>query len=244
MIDHASVTAKGESSAVCDFQGGITLKHCELVKPEGGSIIGWGDIVDADGNRAAEVQIDATALENPFVDVHESDFFYDPVLWAYYNEPQITAGTDETHFSPYNTVMRSDAMVFFWAANNRPAHADIQSPFKDVKPKHWYYDAVMWAVENGITGGTDATHFSPKKTCPRSEILQFLYAAMGKPDYTIDNPYSDVKPKHWYYDGAIWAYEFGLEKGEDGRFNAKTPCTRGYVVTYLYRFLTRQDLAT
>ena len=180
--------------------------------------------------------------ENPFVDVHESDFFSNPVLWAVENG--VTGGTDDTHFSPYNTVMRCDSMVFFWAAKNRPAHADIQSPFVDVKPKHWYYDAVMWAVENGITGGTDATHFSPKRTCSRSEILQFLYAAMGKPEYSIGNPYSDVKPKHWYYDGAIWAYEFGLERGEGGKYNAKTPCTRGYVVTYLYRFLTGKELVS
>ena len=243
VIDHASVTAKGESSAVCDFQGGITLKHCELVKPEGGSIIGWGDIVDADGNRAAEVQIDATALENPFVDVHESDFFYDPVLWAYYNEPQITAGTDETHFSPAKTVLRSDAMVFFWAAQGRPTVEAESNPFKDVSDKHWAHKAVMWAVKNGITGGTDKTHFSPSRTCSRSEILQFLYASMGKPGYSIENPYSDINTNHWYYDGAIWAYEKGLEKGEEGKFNATTPCTRAYVVTYLYRFMTRQALA-
>ena len=178
---------------------------------------------------------------NPFVDVGEGDFFFNPVLWAV--EEGVTGGTDETHFSPERTVMRADAMVFFWAAKNRPAHADIQSPFVDVKKKHWYYDAVIWAVENGITGGTDATHFSPKRTCSRSEILQFLYAAMEKPEYHIENPYSDVKPKHWYYDGAIWAYEFGLECGEDGKYNAKTPCTRGYVVTYLYRFITGQELA-
>ena len=180
---------------------------------------------------------------NPFVDVQETDFFFDPVLWAVENG--ITAGTDETHFSPNNTVMRADAMVFFWAANERPAFSSTDKTFRDVKKKHWAYDAVMWAVENGITGGTDAAgqYFSPQKTCSRSEILQFLYAAMGKPVYHIDNPYSDVKTKHWYYDGAIWAYENGLEKGEDGKFQAKTPCTRGYVVTYLYRFITGQELA-
>ena len=176
-----------------------------------------------------------------FSDVKESDFFFNPVMWAVENE--VTGGTDATHFSPYNTVMRSDSMVFFWAAKGRPAYSATQSPFVDVKKKHWYYDAVMWAVENKITGGTDATHFSPKRTCSRSEILQFLYAAMEKPAYHISNPYSDLKKSHWYYDGAIWAYEKGLEKGENGKFNAKTPCTRGYVVTYLYRFITGQELA-
>ena len=178
---------------------------------------------------------------NPFVDVSSSDFFFNPVMWAVENS--VTGGTDETHFSPNKTVMRSDSMVFFWAAKGRPAHRDIQSPFKDVKKKHWFYDAVLWAVENSITAGTDATHFSPNNTCSRSEILQFLYAAMNRPAYTIANPYSDVKKSHWYYDGAIWAYENGLEKGENGKFNAKTPCTRGYVVTYLFRFITGKELA-
>ena len=181
------------------------------------------------------------AVNNPFVDVKEEDFFFMPVMWAV--SAKVTGGTDETHFSPNQTVQRCDSMVFFWAAKDRPEHFTEESPFKDVKKKHWYYDAVMWAVENEITGGTDATHFSPKQTCSRSEILQFLYAAEGKPAYTIDNPYSDVKNKHWYKDSAIWAYENGLEKGENGKFKAKTPCTRGYVVTYLYRYLTGLELA-
>ena len=195
-------------------------------------------------SRCNETRTEEIArLDNPFEDVSEEDFFFNPVLWAL--DETVTGGVDETHFAPERTVMRADAMVFFWAANKRPAFTSTDKTFKDVKKKHWAYNAVMWAVENGITGGTDAAgnYFSPQRTCTRSEILQFLYAAMGKPEYTIENPYSDVKTKHWYYDGAIWAYEFGLEKGEDGKFNAKTPCTRGYVVTYLYRFLTGQELA-
>ena len=181
-----------------------------------------------------------TPIVNPFVDVNERDFFFDPVLWAVENE--VTSGRDATHFAPHETVKRSEAMLFFYAAKGRPKFTTTKSPFKDVKKKHWFYDAVLWAVENKITSGTDATHFSPNKTCVRSEILQFLYAAMDKPKYTIANPYSDVKPKHWYYDGAIWAYENGLEKGENGKFKAKTACTRAYVVTYLYRFITGKAL--
>lgn len=180
--------------------------------------------------------------ENPFLDVKSSDFFFNPVLWAL--DETVTSGTDDTHFSPNQTVMRCDAMLFFYAAKGRPGYTTTENPFKDVKKKHWYYNAVMWAVENEITSGTDPTHFSPKQTCSRSEILQFLYAAMGKPGFTIANPYSDVKKSQWYYSGAIWAYEKGLERGTNGKFKAKTPCTRGYVVTYLYRFITGKELAT
>ena len=176
-----------------------------------------------------------------FSDVSESDFFFKPVMWAVENG--VTGGVDPTHFAPEKTVLRSDAMVFFWAAKGRPTVEAESNPFKDVSDLHWAHNAVMWAVKNGITGGTDKTHFSPSRTCSRSEILQFLYASMGKPGYSIENPYSDINTNHWYYDGAIWAYEKGLEKGEEGKFNATTLCTRAYVVTYLYRFMTRQALA-
>ena len=194
--------------------------------------------------RCGETRTEEIAkLENPFVDVSENDPFFNPVMWAL--DEAVTGGVDENHFVPNQTVMRSDSMVFFWAAKGRPGFTSTAKTFKDVKKKHWAYPAVMWAVENGITGGTDAagTYFSPNRTCTRCEILQFLYAAMGKPGYTIANPYSDVKNKHWYKDGAIWAYENGLEKGENGKFNAMTPCTRASVVTYLFRYETGEELA-
>ena len=190
--------------------------------------------------EANEFQFVSLQVANPFEDVTESNFYFDPVQWAVANS--VTSGRDATHFAPNETVKRSEAMLFFYAAKGRPGYSITKSPFKDVKKKHWFYDAVLWAVENKITSGTDATHFSPNKTCVRSEILQFLYAAMDKPGYTIKNPYSDVKDKHWYKDGAIWAYEKGIEKGENGKFKAKTPCTRAYVVTYLYRFITGKEL--
>lgn len=175
---------------------------------------------------------------NPFVDVSEEDYFYIPVLWAVYHDPQITAGTDATHFSPNNTVTRAEAMMILYAAKGRPAYEKPNVSFSDVKKKHWAYDAIMWAVANGITGGTSDTTFSPTKTCNRSEILTFLYAAMEKPGYSIANPYTDVKNKHWYKDAAIWAYEAGIEKGQNGKFLANTPTSRAAIVTYIYRFET------
>ena len=185
--------------------------------------------------------IDTLGWVNPFVDISEEDYFYIPVLWAV--NKQITAGTDSTHFSPNDTVTRAEAMMILYAAKGRPAYEKPNVSFTDVKKKHWAYDAIMWAVANGITGGTSETTFSPTKTCDRSEILTFLYAAMESPNYSIANPYTDVKNKHWYKDAAIWAYEAGIEKGENGKFNAKTLCTRGYIVTYLYRFVTGNELA-
>ncbi|MBO4419940.1 MAG: S-layer homology domain-containing protein, partial [Oscillospiraceae bacterium] len=91
-------------------------------------------------------------LENPFVDVHDEDFFFNPVMWAL--DESVTGGVDPTHFMPERTVLRSDAVVFFWAANDRPEVEVENNPFKDVSDKHWAHKAVMWAVKNGITGGT------------------------------------------------------------------------------------------
>ena len=160
------------------------------------------------------------------------------IEWAYLNG--ITAGTgDGTTFEPATIVSRAQAMVFLYAAEGCPEFEEPDAKFTDVKKKDWFYTAVMWAVANGITGGTgDGTTFSPEKACTRSEILQFFYAAEGKPAYTIANPYSDVKNSHWYKDSAIWAYENGLERGENGKFKAKTDCTRLSTVLYIYRYIT------
>ena len=179
-----------------------------------------------------------------FVDVQDPKApYYNAVYWAVAHKPyQITAGLDATHFGPNNTVTRAQAMVFLWAAKDRPKFKTASTQFTDVKKSDWFYKAVMWAVENGVTSGTDATHFSPNKTCSRGEILGFLYAAMKKPKVKISNPYSDVTTQ-WYKKAALWAYEKGIEKGEKGKFNASTPCTRGAIVLYLYRFLTGKDLA-
>ena len=185
----------------------------------------------------ADVSVNVSfQLHNPFVDVPANAWFYPHVIWAYYHDPRITDGTDPTHFSPDKTVTRAEVMTFFWAANGKPEPSTTQSPFKDVKKKHWALKPILWATENEITSGTGNNRFSPGRDCSRSEVLQFLYASMGKPSYTISNPYSDVKNKHWYKNGAIWAYEMGIEQGENGRFNATTPTTRAFVVTYLHRY--------
>ena len=169
------------------------------------------------------------------VDVKDGDPCQIPVAWAVGNK--VTAGMDATHFAPASTVTRAQAMTFFWAAKDRPKFKKANTQFVDVKKTDWFYKSVMWAVENGVTAGTDATHFSPNKTCNRGEILAVLYAALKKPKVKISNPYKDVT-NQWYKKAALWAYANGIEKGDNGKFNASTPCTRASVVTYLYRFMT------
>lgn len=166
---------------------------------------------------------------------------HEAIDWAYTHTPyQVTAGMDETHFSPDEIVTRAQAMTFLWAAKDKPAPKTTVSPFTDVKINKWYAKPILWAVENGITVGTGDNKFSPNKTCNRAEMLTFLYAMLGKPGYTIENPYSDVNNSKWFKDTAIWAYENGIELGENGKFHYKTPCTRASTVLYLYRALVKK----
>ena len=164
------------------------------------------------------------------------------IEWAFTHTPQITAGTDGTHFSPEMQLNRATAMTFLWAAAGKPNPKSTTSPFSDVKMGKWYTKAILWAAENKITSGNTDGTFGINTVCNRGHILTFLYAQQGKPGYSIENPYSDVGNK-WYTHAAIWAYEKGIEKGEDGKFNYKTPCTRILAVTYIYRALTGKGLA-
>ena len=162
----------------------------------------------------------------------------DAIEWAYLN--QITGGTSDTAFSPDGTVTRAEAVTFLWAATGRPGHSTEEIPFRDVKKRHWAYDAVMWAVENGITGGTAPSTFSPKVTVLREDMLTFLWAAFGhEVPVETENPFSDVSPGKYYYNAVLWAVANGVLVGNEGGDEPtlllpKTPCSRAYVVSYLY----------
>ena len=167
---------------------------------------------------------------------------HEAIDWAYTHTPyQITAGMDETHFGTDLIVTRAQAMTFLWASMDKPEPETQDSPFTDVKNGKWYCKPILWAVENGITVGTGNNKFSPNKTCTHAEMLQFLYACFGKPEPTIENPYTNLGKK-WYKQAAIWAYEMGIEQGENGEFDANAPCTRATTVLYIYRALTGQPL--
>lgn len=115
--------------------------------------------------------------DNPFVDVKASKYYYKPTLWAVRNG--ITSGVDATHFNPDGDCTRAQVVTFLWSAMQKPACDSEALPFEDVSPKKYYAKAVLWAYENGITGGTDATHFSPNTTCTRAQVVTFLYKLFG-----------------------------------------------------------------
>jgi hypothetical protein len=178
--------------------------------------------------KTAEVAITVKESEkvNPFVDVTKQDYFYDAVLWAYYAEPQVTNGMDATHFGPADTVKRGQAVTFLWRAMGCPEPETTVNPFEDVKESSYYYKPVLWAVEKGITNGTDATHFTPDQTCSTAHIITFLYRTLG------------IGPDGWR-DGvaAAWAQGAGLLDGLSIEVAPGVFCPRCDVVLFLYRQL-------
>ena len=171
---------------------------------------------------------------NPFEDVPEDSWCAEAVLWAV--EKGITSGTSATTFSPGNQVTRAQAVTFLWAAAGKPEPKTTDNPFVDVAETDYFYKAVLWASENGITAGTDATHFDPNAECAREQVVTFLYAAASTPAATATVSFSDVQPGAWYYAPVAWAVENGITSGMgDGTFGVGATCPRAQIVTFLYR---------
>ena len=168
-----------------------------------------------------------------FTDVASGSYCYDAVQWAVANG--ITKGTDKTHFSPNAGCTRGQVVTFLWRAAGEPT-VNGNVGFVDVAPGSYCYEAVKWAVANGITKGTDATHFSPNETCTRGQVVTFMYRAEGEPAVGGSNGFVDVAAGSYCYNAVQWAVANGITKGTDAtHFSPNATCTRGQVVTFLYR---------
>ena len=174
-------------------------------------------------------------LENPFSDVRARDYFFEPVLWASYRG--ITSGVSPTRFGPGEPCTRAQVVTFLWRAAGQPKPESADNPFSDVKKSAYYYDAVLWAVENGITAGISPTRFGPGNPCTRAQVVTFLWRASEQPDPgSTENPFSDLKQSDYYQKAVLWAVENGITSGTgNGRFSPGQTCTRGQVVSFLYR---------
>lgn len=181
--------------------------------------------------------------DNPFTDVEEDAFYYDPVLWAYHHDPRITAGVTETTFVPNGEATRAQVVTFLWRAAGNPEPKASENPFADVPDDVYYTKAVQWASEEGITNGTSATTFSPDKTCTRGEFVTFLYRMAGSPAAAeeTENPFTDIKETAFYYHSVLWAVEKEVTNGTSATtFSPDKLCTRGEIVTFLYRYLAEE----
>jgi uncharacterized repeat protein (TIGR02543 family) len=171
-----------------------------------------------------------------FVDVATGSYYEDAVDWAVENG--ITQGTDDTHFSPDGICTRAQAVTFLWRAAGSPAPRSRTMPFTDVPVGSYYYDAVLWAVENGITKGTSETMFSPDATCSRAQIVAFLWRSEKSPAAGSRNPFADVKSTAYYADAVLWAVKEDITKGSTNTtFSPDADCTRAQIVTFLWRAL-------
>ena len=241
VIDHSAVTATAADGAICDFGGGITIRNSEIVKPQGGRISSEGkDITDSAGTVSNDVQIDQTIpAESPFTDVEEGKYYFTPVLWAFYHDPQVTNGTDAAHFSPDATCTRGQVVTFLWRAAGCPEPSGGGNPFADVKSGAFYYKAVLWAVEKGVTNGTSPTTFSPDQGCTRGQVVTFLHRFSDAPEPGGSaNPFGDVKDSAYYYKAVLWAvnHDPQITNGTAAaHFSPDATCTRGQIVTFLYR---------
>ena len=172
-----------------------------------------------------------------FVDVPENSYYEEAVDWAVENG--ITQGTDNTHFSPNGICNRAQAVTFLWRAAGSPEPETRTMPFTDIPVGSYYYDAVLWAVENGITKGTSDTTFSPNMTCSRAQIVTFLWRSEKSPAAGTANPFADVKSTAYYADAVLWAVREDITKGTTSTtFSPDADCTRAQIVTFLWRAMT------
>ena len=169
-----------------------------------------------------------------FVDVATGSYYEDAVDWAVENG--ITQGTDDTHFSPDGICTRAQAVTFLWRAAGSPKPETRTMPFTDVPAGSYYYDAVLWAVENDITKGTSDTTFSPNMTCTRAQIVAFLWRSEKSPAAGTANPFADVKSTAYYADAVLWAVKENITRGTTNTtFSPDADCTRSQIVTFLWR---------
>ena len=170
-----------------------------------------------------------------FHDVSRFDYFYDAVKWA--AENGIASGTGRYTFSPNAVCTRAQTVTFLWRAAGSPLPRYRVCPFTDVQPSDYYYNAVLWAVEQGITTGLNATTFGPDVTVTRGQVATFLYRAASAAKPNTFNPFTDVKTTAYNYNAILWAYDNRITTGtSDTTFSPDAYCTRAQIVTFLYRY--------
>jgi len=193
-------------------------------------------------NQTISVTFKAADRTNPqsgvgFQDVADDAYYAQAVAWAV--DKGITKGASGTAFSPNTACTRAQAVTFLWRAMGSPEPAGTVNPFIiDIGSDAYYYKAVLWAVEKGITNGTGATTFSPDDVVTRGQAVMFQYRAAGKPAADTRNLFSDVKSDDYYYDAVLWAAKESIADGTSATaFNPASDCTRAQIVTFLFRYM-------
>ena len=215
-----SRTGKPLLLAACEVSG--TLAVYELTgKSSGGSSGGSGS-----------APAPAEPAKPAFPDVPADSPYADAIRWAV--EQGITTGKTATTFDPNGTCTRGQAVTFLWRAAGSPEPKGSTMPFTDVASGSYCEKAVLWAVENGITNGTTETTFSPNAGCTRAQIVALICRSQQGTPAAGDLPFTDAPA--WAYDAIAWSYQQGIVKGTtETTFSPNALCTRGQIVTFLYR---------
>ena len=244
---NGSVTVSPKSASKGDT---VTV----TVKPDSGYVLETLTVTDKNGNEltlkdkgngkytftmpAGKVEVKATFMEdnsmlNFFYDVPNNAYFYEAVKWAVKNG--ITTGVGNDLFAPEQPCTRAQIVTFLWRAAGSPEPKGTASGISDVVSGSYYEKAVAWAIENGITTGTTTSTFSPDATCTRAQAVTFLARAL-KAKAASAAEFSDVPTGSYFADAVAWAAANGVTEGiGGGLFGSDNDCTRGQIVTFLYR---------
>ncbi|MBO4579083.1 MAG: S-layer homology domain-containing protein [Clostridiales bacterium] len=181
------------------------------------------------------IKVNLTVVYKDVLD--ENDFWYKPT-YALSAKGVVKGYDNQTKFKPANDCTRAQMVTFLWRLAGSPAPKSGTCNFSDVKKDDYYYKAVIWAVEQGITTGVSKTEFAPSKVCTRAQTVTFLWRMAGKPSVgTAKNPFSDVNSKDYFYNAVIWASSQKIVAGySDGTFRPQGKCLRRQMVTFLYKF--------
>ena len=223
------------------------------VKPDSGYEIGSVTVLDSKGNElkltdkgdgkytftmpGGKVEVKATFVKagetSPFVDVPADSYYFDAVKWA--QKLGITNGKTDALFGSNDPCTRGQIVTFLWRAAGSPAPKGTAKVPTDVLPGSYCYDAVAWAIENGVTNGFADGTFGVNSTCTRGQSVTFLYRALGTAPTTV-NGFTDVAAGDFYAEAVAWAVENGVTNGTtDSTFSPSNGCTRAQIVTFLYR---------
>lgn len=244
VITPATCTENGAAHNVCTgcgaeedvvLEAAHTAEYRVVEQEPTDTEYGWYTVYCADCGELVWEESPISPLTQSFIDVEEGSFYEVPVAWAAYHE--ITNGVDSFRFGPDASANRAQVVTFLWRAAGEPEPTTAENPFVDVQAGSFYEKAVLWAVEMGITNGTDETHFSPNLSCNRATVVTFLHRAAGSPAaQSAENPFTDVPADTWYTVPVLWAVEQGITNGLSAtEFGPDASCNRAQIVTFLYR---------
>ena len=234
-----STASKGETVTITTKPSeGYELGSIKVLDKNGDSLklkdLGNGkySFVMPDGKVSVEAEFVKTAATS-FADVPANAYFADAVKWAV--DKGITNGLSDTMFGPYESCTRAQIVTFLWRAAGSPEPKATTSAMTDLNPNAYYYKAVLWAIENGITDGMTETTFAPNATCTRGQSVTFLHRVL-KGTASGSTNFTDVKSDAFYADAINWAVANNVTNGTSNTtFSPNADCTRAEIVTFLYR---------